>query len=112
MILVTNLTNNPMQQFVLDGIAGISVSILLRFMPRVQIWNMDISWNNFEAQGIPLLCSPNLLRQWQNIIPFGMACTNIYKLDPYTVNDFSNNSSSLFLLDSSDVAAVEAEFFS
>lgn len=112
MILVNSLTNDAMQQMVLNGIPGINVGVNLRFMPRTQIWNMDVSYNNFVAQGIPLVCSPNLLRQWSNIIPFGMACTNIYRLDPYTLNDFVTGNSSLYLLDSDDVAAVEAEFYS
>lgn len=111
MLLINSLTNNPMQQFTLTGIPGIQISVLLRFMPRTQIWNMDITYGDFVAEGIPLVCSPNLLRQWRNIIPFGLACTSIYFLDPYTVNDFANQIANLYLLDSADVAAVEAEFF-
>lgn len=111
MLLIDSLTNDAMQQFTLTGIPGIQVSVLLRFMPRIQTWVMDITYGTFIAQGIPVLCSPNLLRQWENIIPFGMACTNIYQLDPYTINDFTDGTASLYLLDSTDVAAVEAEFF-
>lgn len=111
MLLIRNLTNDSMQQFVLDGIPGIQVSVLLRFMPRTEIWNMDISYADFTAQGIPLVCGPNLLRQWRNIIPFGIACTSPYFLDPYTINDFIDGNATLYLLDASDVAAVEAELF-
>ena len=112
MLAVNSLTNDPTQQFVLNGIPGIQISITLRFMPRIQIWNMDVSWGTFTALGIPVLCSPNLLRQWRRIIPFGIACTDIYKLDPYTVNDFAVGDASFFLLNADDVAAVEDAFFS
>ena len=111
MLLINSLTNDPMQQFSLTGIPGVQVGVLLRFMPRIEIWNMDITYGSFIAEGIPLVCSPNLLRQWRNIIPFGIACTNIYKLDPYTVNDFADGTASLYLLNSADVAAVEAQLF-
>jgi len=107
MLIVNCITNDPMQQFVLDGIPGIQISVLLRFLPRIQIWNMDITSGSFTAQGIPLVASPNLLRQWRNIIPFGMACANIYKLDPYQLNDFVSGNSTLYLLDSTDVQNVE-----
>jgi hypothetical protein len=111
MLLINSITDDPMQQFVLDGIPGVSVGILLRYMPRIQIWNMDVAWNNFTADGVPLLCGPNILRQWRNIIPFGIAITNNYFLDPYSLTDFSGGNSQFYLLDSTDVAAVEATFF-
>lgn len=112
MLQITGLTNDGLQQFVLNGIPGVSASVLLRFMPRIQNWIMDISSGSFTANGIPILCGPNILRQWRNIIPFGIACTDIYFLDPYTINDFAIGAASLYLLNSADVAAVEAEFFS
>lgn len=111
MLQINGLTNDAMQQFVLNGIPGVSVNVLLRFMPRIQIWNMDISSGNFTAEGIPVLCGPNILRRWKNIIPFGIACTDIYQIDPYTVNDFALGAASLYLLNSADVAAVEAQFY-
>lgn len=100
-----------MQQFTLTGIPGIQISVFLRFMPRIQVWNMDISYGSFQANGIPVVCSPNILRQWRNILPFGLACTDIYQLDPYQLNDFAIGNASLYLLDSADIAAVEAEFY-
>lgn len=111
MLLINSLTDDPMQQFVLDGIPGVQINATLRFMPRIQNWIMGITWNDFIAQGIPVLCGPNILRQWRNIIPFGIACTNINQLDPYTLNDFSGGNSSLYLLDSSDIGEVESQFF-
>lgn len=111
MLQINNLTNNAFQQFTLTGIPGVQINILLKFFPRVQRWFMDVTYGTFQANGIAVVCSPNLLRQWKNIIPFGIACTNINDLDPYTVTDFSGGESLLFLLDSSDVAAIEAALF-
>jgi len=112
MLLINSITNDPIQQMVLDGIPGIQVTVVLRFMPRIQIWNMDVSYTNFIADGIPLVCSPNLLRQWRNIIPFGIGITNNYHLDPYTINDFSTGVSQFYLLDSTDVANIEQTIYS
>lgn len=112
MYLINSISNDPKQQFNLTGIPGIQVSVLLTFMPRIATWNMDITYGSINLQGIPVRCSPNMLRQWRNVLPFGMACVDIYKIDPYTVNDFALGAASLFLLDSEEVAAVEAGFFS
>ena len=111
MFLINSLTNDPLQQFNLTGIPGIQMQVTLRFMPRIQTWVMDIIFGTFIARGIPVVCSPNILRQWRDIIPFGLACTDIYFIDPYTINDFASGAASLYLLDSIDVAAVEAEFY-
>ena len=111
MLAINSLTNDASQQFTLTGIPGVQIGVLMRFMPRIQQWVMNISYGSFEADGIPILCSPNILRQWRNVIPFGLACTNVFFVDPYTLNDFADGSSSLFLLDSADVAAIEAALF-
>lgn len=112
MLLINSLTTDPLQQFTLTGIPGVEIDILLRFMPRIEIWNADITYGTFNVQGVPLLCSPNILRQWRNIIPFGIAITSIFKLDPYSVNDFAAGVANFFLLNSDDVAAVEANIYS
>lgn len=111
MLAINSLTNDPMQQFSLTGISGVQIGALIRFMPRIQQWLLNVSFGSVQINGIPIVSSPNLLRQWRNLIPFGLACANKYYLDPYTVNDFVNGASSLFLLDSDDVAAVEAGLF-
>ena len=53
-----------------------------------------------------------MLRQYRNIIPFGIACLTASGLDPYTVDDFQNQASNLYLLTAEDVAGIEAELFS
>lgn len=111
MLLIDTLTADPIQQFVLTGIPGISVQCQLRFLPRIEAWILDVTYGNFTAEGILVVDSPNLLRQWSNIIPFGLACTRQDKLDPYLIDDFQNSTASLYLLDASDVLAVEAALF-
>jgi hypothetical protein len=111
MLLINSITNDPMQQMTLTGIPGLLIDVTLRFMPRIQTWDMDVVCGNFTAQGIPLLCGPNIMRQWRNIVSFGIGITNNYFLDPFTLTDFSSGNSQFYLLNSTDVATVEATFF-
>lgn len=111
MLLINSLTNDSFQNFNLTGIPGVQIQVLLKFLPRVQRWFMDISYGTFQANGIGVVSSPNLLRQWKNIIPFGIACINVNGLDPYAIDDWVNGASSFLLLDSVDVANVEQQFF-
>lgn len=111
MFILNNLTDNALQQLVLTGIPGVQVNMQLRFMPRVQRWFADFTYLDTVINGVALAASPNILRQWKNNIPFGIGCVRSDGLDPYTITDFSSGASSIYLLDSDEVAEVEAQFF-
>lgn len=112
MLYINHLTNDPQQQANLTGIPGLSIGLTLRFMPRVQRWIMGLTYGTTSLQGLAVTTSPNMLRQYRNIIPFGIACLTASGLDPYTVDDFQNQASNLYLLTAEDVAGIEAELFS
>ena len=111
MLYVNKITADPTQNLRLTGIPGVIINMTLRFMPRDQFWIAGFNWNNFTANGIRVTTAPNFLRQFKNNIPFGMTCLMASGLDPFNVNDFANQAANLYLLDSSDVAAVEKEYF-
>jgi hypothetical protein len=95
----------------LTGIPGLQINMTLQFMPRVQNWVMGLSYGEFSAQGIVVTTSLNMLRQFKNNIPFGISCVRDDGLDPFQINDFAERIANLYLLNSDDVAAIEAEWF-
>ena len=111
MLHINHLTDDPQQQANLTGIPGVTIGLTLRFMPRIQRWIMGLTYGSWSAQGIAVTTSPNMLRQYRNVIPFGIACITATGLDPYTVEDFSNQASNLYLLNAADVAAIETELY-
>lgn len=111
MLYINNITSDPSQQFTLTGIPGLQISMLLIYRPRVQQWYADISCGNFTVQGLAVVASPNILRKWSNIIQFGLAIVDTNGVDPYAVTDFANQVQNMYLLDSDDVAAVEAYYY-
>ncbi len=111
MLYINKITNDASQQLILTGIPGIQITMTMRFMPRIQQWMAGFSYGTFSAQGIPVLGNLNILRQWKNVIPFGISCVCKNGLDPYTVDDFANNAADLFLLNSDDIAQIEADWF-
>lgn len=112
MLYINKLTTDPQQNIILTGIPGLSITMTLRFMPRVKRWMMGLQTANFELNGLPVVTSPNMLRQFQNQISFGIACVTASGVDPFTINDFATQSSNLYLLTSTDVAQVEEAFYS
>jgi len=111
MLYINKLTSDAQQNITLNGIPNISIGMTLRFMPRIQRWIMGITYKGKSYQGIAVVCSENLLRQFQNQLPFGISCIRADGLDPYTVNDFSTQLSNLYLLDAADVALLEKSFY-
>lgn len=108
---INKITSDPMQKMILTGISGIQITMTLRFMPRIQRWIMGLSYGEVSIQGIPVVCSVNMLRQHKNNIPFGIACIRTDGLDPYQVDDFSEKAANLYLLDEADVEQIESDWF-
>lgn len=111
MLYINKVTDAASQQLTLTGIPDIQITLTLRFMPRIKQWIMGISYGSISIQGIAVMCGLNLLRQFKNEIPFGISCIRADGLDPYTVEDFANQSANLYLLDATDVGNIEAEWF-
>ena len=112
MLYINKITNAAYQQLNLTGLPGIQIGMTLRFLPRPASWVMDISYNETLIQGIGVVASLNLLRQFRNNIPFGISCIRADGLDPYQIDDFQLQRANLYLLDATDVAQIETDWFS
>lgn len=91
---------------------GNLITIRLRFMPSQEMWVMGFTWGDIEVEGIALVCAQNVLRNLRNLIPFGIMIRAIDSVDPYRSDDFISGRCDFVLLNSSDVQAVEAAYFS
>lgn len=85
---------------------GDLVTIILNYQPTTRNWKMDIEWISFELRGQRIYSSPNLLIQYQNIIPFGLAVITSGSGDPFLINDFSSRRSDMFILTPAEVEEV------
>ena len=111
MLYINKITADPSQSLILTGIRGLQINMTLRFMPRIAAWQMGIAYGDFSAQGIAVVTSLNMLRQFKNNIPFGIACVRTDGLDPNAVDDFAAQTANLYLLDADDVQVIEDEWF-
>lgn len=68
----------------------------------------SLNWNNgqWQENGRRIVTHPNMLRQYQNILPFGMACQTVNNREPTQIEDFASGASSLYLLTAQDVIDV------
>ncbi len=111
MKLLNKINDNAHQKFFLTGNPGQRIILVLRYLASQQMWMADIEWGEFVLNGILVTASPNMLRNYKNLIPFGLACTVVDGLDPYYIDDFDKGRASLFLLSAAEVQAIEEAMF-
>lgn len=108
---IDNLTGFADQLSVLQLPDGTVANMELIFNGTTERWTMNIVYGNFVCSGIGVCCYPNVLRQWRNILPFGIACTTSDQTDPFNINDFASGRALLYILSAADVQAVEIQIF-
>lgn len=111
MTQIDNITEqaNQTTQVVLPD--GSILTVALQYNGSTERWTMDVSHTLLTVNGMNVSCHPNMLREWRNVIPFGLACTTLSGYDPTNVQDFTNGQAQLYVLTAADVQDVEATIF-
>lgn len=107
---IDNITDdaNQLITVVLDD--GTNVLLNLVYRPAVQRWTVDVAHGTFIVNGINITVNPNFMREWRNVIPFGLGCTTTDGGDPVYLEDFVNGRATLHILTAADVAAIESTY--
>lgn len=112
---VTGITNQPAQIVNLTASDGSTVTLTLAYRPQQLGWFFDLQWNGTspatEINGRRITAFPNLLRQFKNILTFGLACVTTDGLEPLGQDDFSTQYATILLLSPADVKIIEAVVF-
>lgn len=104
MLRIQRITNDAYQKQTLFLEDGSQVSITMRYRPGQDGWFFDeITYDDFVLQGIRITNQPNMLRQWQNKLPFGIFCETVGNREPTQLDDFYSEASKLFLLTEAEV---------
>lgn len=105
---VSNQANQTTQVVLTDGSI---LSLQLIYNGSTQRWTLNVSHPALTVNGMNLSCHPNMLREWRNVIAFGLACTTLSGYDPTAIDDFTNGQAQLYVLTAADVQDVEANVF-
>lgn len=109
MFLIQQITSDPLQQQTLILQDGSPVLFQIYFRPNQLGWFVnELSWNTFTLRGLRITNSPNMLNQWKNLLPFGLACFSMANREPSLQQDFSSGTSKLYLLSAAEVAEYTA----
>ncbi len=109
MYQIQNLTSDPIQQqsLVLPDNTIIQISIYFCLL-QIGWFISNLQYGTFQLQGMRITNSPNMLIQYQNQIPFGLACFSAQDLEPMQIQSFSSGSSNLYILDAAEVAYYQS----
>lgn len=108
---INKLSNASYQKTFLTGNQGQRITLTVRYMPSQRLWLMDVLYDSFSAYGLVLVNGVNLLRNYKNLIPFGLACGTPDLLDPYNIGDFASGYARLYLLTNDEKNQIELDFF-
>lgn len=99
MLRVQNISSDSRQRQTIVLPDGTSFVLVLYYVPLQFGWFIpELTYQDFTVYGMRLCNSPNLLYQFRNQIPFGLACFTEDKREPMFQQDFSSNFAKLFVL--------------
>ena len=87
-----------------------TIDFNFNYAPTQNSWFMDVAYGDKRLNGLRLVVSPNCLRQYSRILPFGVTVTSTNSVDPYFIDDFSEGRISVYVLDSDDLEMLENEY--
>lgn len=104
MLLIQGLIEAPWQRKAQVLPDGSIVTLILYFIPMQQSWFIqELTYGDFILRNIRITTYPNILYQWRNILPFGIACHTIDFRNPSFQEDFSSGASKLYFLTETEV---------
>lgn len=109
---LTTLTGSAKQRYNVITEDGITFVLTLEYHPRTYAWVASIQYGDLQIDGFTLVVSPNILRQFENNVPFGLAIISTDDLDPLYLDDFVTQRITLYTLSAAEVNLIEAEVFS
>ena len=104
MKLIQNVTADPTQQQTLILDDGTRIDFTMYFRPMMYGWFFEkLVYGDFVLNSSRIVTSPNMLQQYKNVIPFGIACYTSDKQEPKLLQDFSSGYAKLYLLSAAEV---------
>ena len=104
MFQVQNLTGDSRQKQTLVLPDGSLIGLTIYFVPMQLGWFItELTYGSFVLNGIRITNSPDMLYQFRNQIPFGLACFSQSDREPSQQLDFVSGASSLYVLTADEV---------
>lgn len=105
MFIVDSITSDAKQKQNLVLPSGATFTVEMEYKPLQQGWFFtSISYGDFTLTNLRICTSPNLLHQYKNKLPFGIAVTSLQNGEPTQQQDFFVGNSVMYVLTEEEVA--------
>lgn len=108
---ITSITSSPKQKMTLILENNETVDFKLYYLGRQESWFYDFTYNDLTVNCSRITLSPNALRQFKHIIPFGISFNSDDSVEPFSIDDFASGRIKMYVLNSDEVKQVETEIF-
>lgn len=113
MFQVKQITTDARQRQTIVLPDGTSFDLVLYFsLSQIGWFITELTYvtatSSFSVKGLRITVSPNMLQQWKNLIPFGLACFSTANREPTQKGDFASGAAILYILTAEEVAAYTA----
>lgn len=105
MYAVDNIVANAKQKQTLVLPGGDLIDFSMFYVSAQLGWYIrELKYINFVLNGMRITNSPNMLHQYRNQIPFGIACFSDQNREPTQQKDFLSGASKIYILTADEVA--------
>lgn len=111
MYKITVLGSEPRQNFkvILDG--GEFIDFEFYYSESQTSWFFSFTYKERTAKNIRLTNCPNIIREFQDCLPFGISCTVNDGLEPDRIDDFETQRAVVYVLEKDEVQQVERDAY-
>ena len=109
---ITTITSSPKQRMTLVLENNDTVDFKIYYLPRQAGWFYDFTYNDLTVNCSRVILTPNALRQYRKLIPFGFAFVADGFVEPFAINDFSSGRVHFYILNQDEVQQLEDEVYS
>lgn len=104
MLTIIGITADTLQKQRMVLPDGTFLTMTICFKPMQLGWFIqELVHDAFTLNGVRIVVSPNMLQQFRNQIPFGLACFSTGNREPQLAQDFVSGNCSLYLLTAAEV---------
>lgn len=108
---ITEISNDPKQKFEVVTEDNQSFELILEYSDQQAGWFYSITFGDLVINGSRVVTGLNILRNYRNILPFGISIVTDNLSEPIFIDDFSTQRVLFFLLTEEEVEQVETQFY-
>lgn len=108
---ITSITSNVNQRMQLVLENNETVDFHLYYSSRMRSWYYDFTYKELTCNGSKVVLSPNSIRQFRKILPFGLMFSAESQIQPFAQDDFQSGRAALSVLNADEVKQIEREIF-